>query len=169
MRGWTLLLIGLVACGGTKRAAKDPTDEPPPTQDETPRWEGAAPPEETKPKAAGSTVNEAPGRRADQYDKEATEVVLARAARQVKENCGAAKDEDGKASGPWGKATVQVQLGHNGRSKGVTIPSPFEGKVTGRCIEKAFSNLMFPPWGGSDTTVDWEVEVVEPAGAGKKP
>ena len=27
----------------------------------------------------------------------------------------------GKASGPWGKATLQIQLGKNGHSKGVTV------------------------------------------------
>ena len=84
--------------------------------EETPKWEGAAPPppplsqeekaEKAKPKAGGN-VNEAATRRNDQYDKEATEVVIKRAARQVKENCGHAKDDTGKATGPWGKATLQ--------------------------------------------------------------
>src|SRR4051812_24041398 len=59
---------------------------------------------------------------ADTYDKEATEVILARAARSVKANCGHAKDENGKAVGPWGKTKVAVKLGHNGRSKGATVP-----------------------------------------------
>ena len=81
----------------------------------------------------------------------------------MKENCGQAKDEDGKAVGPWGKTTIQVQLGHNGRSKGTTVPSPFQGKPTGNCVEKAFANLTFPPWSGADAQVDWEVELVEPA------
>jgi hypothetical protein len=108
-------------------------------------------------------VHEQPQRRSDQYDKEATEVVLKRSARQVKENCGAAKDEDGKAAGPWGKLTVQVQLGHAGRSKGITVPPPYADKAVGRCIEKAFANLVFPPWGGQDAQVDWELELLQPA------
>ncbi len=113
-------------------------------------------------------MHEAPSKRSDQYDKEATEMVLKRAARQVKDNCGAAKDESGKAVGPWGKATIQVQLGHNGRSKGTTIPSPYQGKPTGNCVEKAFTNLTFPPWQGQDAEVDWEVELLEPKEPAKK-
>src|SRR5262249_57955604 len=100
--------------------------------------------------------------RHDTYDKEGTEVVLKRAARQVKANCGHAKDESGKASGPWGKTNISVQLGHNGRGKGASVPAPFEGKPTGRCAVRAFSNVTFPPWAGLDSPVDWEVAVVEP-------
>lgn len=155
------IFLGLVACGGEKKPANTGGDVPPSTNDETPKWEGASskPPEEPR---KGATVNEQGARRTDVYDKEATEVVLKRAARQVKDNCGAAKDDNGKAVGPWGKATVQVQLGHNGHSKGVTVPPPYQGKPSGNCVEKAFTNLTFPPWTGSDTQVDWNVELVEP-------
>ncbi len=91
--------------------------------------------------------------------------MLKRAARQVKANCGFATDSDGKAAGPWGKVTIQVNLGHNGHSKGTTIPSPYDGKPVGRCISQAFANLIFPPWGGADMQVDWEVELVQPPAA----
>jgi hypothetical protein len=171
MRMLTFILIGIVACGGAaKREASDPS-EAPAAQDDTPKWEGASAREETPKPTGGAVVNEGDRRRADEYDKEATEVVLKRAARQVKDNCGQAKDETGKATGPWGKATLQIELGHNGRSKGVTVPPPYEGEPTGRCVEKAFTNLTFPPWGGSDTTVSWEVEIPQPGAAetaGKK-
>jgi hypothetical protein len=169
MRGVTFILIGMVACGGAAKRGND-ANEPvglPPVEDDTPKWEGASATPQESPKPKGAHVNEGPTRREDEYDKEATEVVLKRAARQVKDNCGAAKDENGKATGPWGKATLLVQLGHNGRSKGVTVPPPFEGQPTGRCVEKAFTNLTFPPWGGSDTTVEWEVELLEPGAAAK--
>jgi len=177
MRGRLILLgaclcaVGLSACGDKKKA-KDPSDDKPAYTDETPKWEGAGPPPDppsSKPSGGGSssgTINEAPKQRTDQYDKEATEVVLRRAARQVKDNCGAAKDDNGKAVGPWGKTTIQVQLGRNGHSKGTTVPAPYQGKPTGNCVEKAFTNLTFPPWQGADTQVDWEVELVEP---GKEP
>lgn len=180
MRAWIIVgILGTVgaslACGGSKREAKEPTDTPPTSTDETPKWEGASAPDPAAPKPASGTaggggkgVHEAPAQRTDQYDKDATEVVLKRAARQVKANCGQAKDDNGKASGPWGKATLQVQLGHNGHSKGVTVPSPYQGKPTGNCAEKAFTNLTFPPWSGSDTTVDWEVDLVEPGKEGAK-
>src|SRR5262245_8416226 len=153
---WGVIIIaGLVACGGEKKEAKEPTDKP--VAEETPKWEGASRQVEEKPKP-GAKVNEGTTRRSDQYDKEATQVQLKRAARQVKDNCGSAKDENGKASGPWGKATVQVMLGHNGHSQGTTVPAPYQGKPVGNCIERAFTNLQFPPWQGADTQVDWDVE-----------
>ncbi len=95
----------------------------------------------------------------DTYDKEQTEIVLNRAARQVQANCGLAKGEDGKAVGPWGKTTVSIVLGHNGHAKSVTIPEPFDGKPTGNCAVKAFGNLTFPPWTGPDETVEWPIEI----------
>ena len=119
-------------------------------------------------RAAEVVSSEAATRRNNQYDKEATEVVIKRAARQVKENCGHAKDDTGKATGPWGKATLQIQLGAAGRWKGVTIPPPYQGKPVGNCVEKAFSNLTYPPWGGADTEVSWEVEMRPPVSPAKK-
>lgn len=163
---YTLLVIGLVGCGASKReTVKDPSEETQKKDDDTPKWEGASvvkeEPSEPK-KAGGATVHEAPKQRTDQYDKEATEVVLKRSSRQVKDNCGAAKDENGKATGPWGKVTLQIVLGHNGHSKNVTVPASHQGKPVGNCIEKAFTNLSFPPWAGPDTQIDWEVELVQP-------
>ena len=183
MRASTPLLAGVFlcalvsgatsACGGKPKQADDPSNESthkPTTDDGTAstKWEGAsAPPpaSETKtPKGPGVTsVNEGATRRSDVYDKEATEVVVKRSARQVKENCGAAKDESGKAVGPWGKATIQIQLGHNGRSKGITVPAPYQGKPVGNCVEKAFANLTYPPWGGEDAEISWEIELIDPA------
>ena len=155
------------ACGKPKQA-DDPSNESThkPTPDDgtaSTKWEGASPPaptSEAKTRGPNTTVTEAATRRTDVYDKEATEITVKRAARQVKENCGAAKDDTGKAVGPWGKATLQIQLGHNGHSKGLTVPAPFQGKPTGNCIEKAFTNLTFPPWAGADTEISWEVELL---------
>jgi hypothetical protein len=96
------------------------------------------------------------------YDKESVEVGLKRAARQVKANCGATTDEEGKATGPWGKTTVTVKLGHNGHSQGATIGPPYDGKPVGRCTAQAFAILTYPPFAGADTTVDWPVEIVAP-------
>jgi hypothetical protein len=175
------LALALAGCGAKpKQVGEYPAEnsENPENKknEETPKWEGAAPPppplsqeekaEKAKPRAGG--VNEAATRRTDQYDKEATEVVLKRAARQVKENCGQAKDDTGKATGPWGKTTVQIMLGANGRSKGITVPAPYQGKAVGNCVEKAFTNLTFPPWGGSDVEVPWEIEIVNPNEPAKK-
>lgn len=164
-----LLVALVVACGGKPKQADDPSNES--THQSTPddgtqntKWEGASskPATTATSTTAVSSVQEGSARRQDQYDKDSTEVVLKRAARQVHDNCGAAKDDSGKATGPWGKTTITVSLGHNGHSKGVTVPSPYQGKTVGSCIEKAFTNLTFPPWGGSDTDVQWEVELVQP-------
>lgn len=153
----------MFACGNGKPAA-DPSNP-------DPSGEGTSEPESASatPTSAGTgkprgRVNEKSERSLNTYDKEQTDVVLARAARQVKQNCGATKDESGAATGPWGKVTVKVTLGRNGHSRGTVVPAPYDGKPVGRCIAQAFSNLTIPPWAGEDTDVDWEVELVKPEG-----
>ena len=171
----SLFAASVGACGKPKQA-DDPTNESTHKPDDgtgAAKWEGSSSTPsssgEAKPKGpALSSVNEGVTRRTDEYDKEATEVAVKRAARQVKDNCGAAKDENGKASGPWGKATLMIQLGHNGHSRGVSVPAPFQGKASGNCVEKAFTNLTFPPWAGADTEISWEVELVPVSGAAPK-
>jgi hypothetical protein len=168
------IALGAVACGPSKppedassSAANTKKDD----GTENVKWEGASKDDmeahKAGPPAGSQTTPSVKENRHDQYDKEGTEVVLKRAARQVKANCGHAKDDNGKASGPWGKTNVSIQLGHNGRGKGATVPAPFDGKPTGKCAVQAFANLTFPPWSGDDTTVEWEVEIVEPGKEGK--
>jgi hypothetical protein len=96
------------------------------------------------------------------YDRASLEVALKRAARQVKSNCGAATDDNGAANGPWGKTSVTVKLGRNGHSKGGTIPAPYDGKPAGRCAVQAFANIIYAPFAGDDTNVDWPVEITKP-------
>ncbi|HSQ64072.1 MAG TPA: hypothetical protein VLM85_12690 [Polyangiaceae bacterium] len=97
------------------------------------------------------------------YDKDAVEIVLRRAANQVKANCGAATDSDGKRLGPWGATKVSVTLGRNGHVRDVSIPSPYDDKPAGSCAIKAFENLIFPPYAApTDSVVDWDVELVKP-------
>jgi hypothetical protein len=108
----------------------------------------------TDTSAAAATSNAGPHGEA--------EIALKRAARQAKANCGAAKDSDGKATGPFGKTTVNIVLGRNGHSKNVTLDSSFDGKPAGRCIMQAFTNLTYAPWAGADATTQWEVELVQP-------
>src|SRR5262249_44746340 len=157
-------------CGGSKPANDPSSESAKKAEDDTPKWdatsetaESAATTERRKKMPASSssssgmeppsgpsgsavlTPSPAPTqRRTDVYDKEATEVVLNRAARQVKANCGQAKDEDGNAKGPWGKTSITITLGHNGHAKGATVPAPYDGQPTGRCAIQAFSNLTFP-------------------------
>lgn len=97
------------------------------------------------------------------YDKEAVEVQLKRAARQVKGHCGSASDEDGKRNGPWGQTKASVVLGRNGHVKQVTVPAPYDGKPVGVCVTHAFQKLIFPPYAApSDAVIDWDIEIVEP-------
>ena len=153
------LLIG--ACGGGAPAKDPATSETTNHADDTaPKWDSSSQP---TPKSSGSgTTSDPAARSGNVYDKEHTEIALKRGTRQVKDNCGHAKDTDGKLAGPFGKATIQLTLGHNGHMKDVKVPAPFDGKPTGNCIVQSFDNLIFPPWAGADTTIDWEVEVVKP-------
>lgn len=97
------------------------------------------------------------------YDKDAVEIELKRASRQVKANCGSATDDTGKANGPWGKTTANVTIGRNGHIKAVTLPAPYEGTPGGICAANAFEKIQFPPYAGSsDVAVDWEIELVKP-------
>ncbi|HRG96160.1 MAG TPA: hypothetical protein PLR99_07930 [Polyangiaceae bacterium] len=154
--GWFLaptalaVAASLFACGGPKPAetANDVKSDEPAKTDEP-----------TTPSPAATPA----GRSKNTYDKDGTEVALKRAARAVKDSCGDARDESGVATGPWGKLTIQVVLGHAGRVKEVTVPASHADKPAGRCISNAFSGLIFPPWAGEDTPIDWEVELMQPA------
>ncbi len=97
------------------------------------------------------------------YDRDAVEVQLKRAARQIKSNCGSATDDEGKATGPWGSTKASVVLGRNGHVKQVTVPSPYDGKPVGICVVHAFEKLVFPPYAGSsDVSLDWDIEIAAP-------
>ena len=97
------------------------------------------------------------------YDREAVEIVLRRAAGQVKSSCGAASDENGKANGPWGQTKASIRLGRNGHVRGVDVPAPYADKPVGTCVQHAFQNLTYPPYAApSDVTVDWDIELVKP-------
>jgi hypothetical protein len=168
-----VLALVAVACGAPPKPAEDASETP--KEEAAPKWDSDSQTPTTGVPAgtgagAGSTpAKPPPGQRHDQYDKEATEATLKRATRQVKDNCGAAKDDDGKATGPWGKVTLSLVLGPNGHMKSVTVPPPYDGKAVGSCISKAFTNLSFPPWAGQDTPLEWEVEVVKEGAAATPP
>jgi hypothetical protein len=97
------------------------------------------------------------------YDKDSVEIELKRASRQVKANCGSATDDNGTASGPWGKTSAAVTLGRNGHIKDVTIPAPYDGQPDGLCAVNAFKKIQFPPYASSsDVVVQWDIEFVKP-------
>jgi hypothetical protein len=158
------MAIVAMGCGGSPKP-KDPSATP--AADDAPKWDSSSTtnqPQDKTPTTGPVVATPVPatGRSGEVYDKEETEIVLKRAARQVNANCGAATNEDGKATGPWGKGTVTIVLGHNGHSKSATMAPPFDGKPPGKCTVQAFSNMTFPPWGGADMTLDWEVDIAQP-------
>jgi hypothetical protein len=166
----SLLLLGTalsgVACG-TKKPASSPDETDTTTGVPAEKWDTSsqtaeAAKEPAKTGTGAPKVHETASKKDSEYDKEATNVVLNRATRQVKDNCGFATDDTGKATGPWGKLDLKLLLGANGHMRTVTVPDPYAGKPVGRCVEKAFANLIFPPWSGEDTEVTWPAEVVKP-------
>ncbi len=97
------------------------------------------------------------------YDKDEVEAKMRRSAKQIKSNCGAATDDDGKATGPWGTVHATVTLGRNGHVKDVSIPDPYSGKPVGICVSRQLKDLIYPPYAGSsDATIEWDFEVVKP-------
>jgi hypothetical protein len=113
--------------------------------------------------STGTSTPTPPQQEKTAYDRESVEIVLRRAAGQVKSSCGAASDDTGKATGPWGPTKASVRLGRNGHVRGVDVPAPYADKPVGTCIQHAFQNLVFPPYAApADVTVDWDVELVKP-------
>src|SRR5689334_11488736 len=112
------VLIG--ACGGGA-PAKDPANSETTNHadDTAPKWDSTSHPTPTSKGSGGG--GDPTARSGNVYDKEATEIALKRGSRQVKDNCGQAKDADGKLAGPFGKSTVQLTLGHNGHMKDVKV------------------------------------------------
>jgi hypothetical protein len=176
-----VLWVGAAACGGGGKGADSPGTCPDGTvlkgSDCVPSGSGpdstsggdAPASKATKPDpdsasgAAAPPPSDAPSSGGAPYDKDAVEIELKRAGRQVKANCGSATDEDGAATGPWGKTTASVTLGRNGHVKQVTVPAPYDGKAVGVCVVHAFQKIQFPPYGGSvDVVVDREVELAKP-------
>jgi hypothetical protein len=113
--------------------------------------------------STGTSTSTTPAQEKTAYDRDSVELVLKRAAAMVKSSCGAATDESGKASGPWGNTKASVRLGRNGHVRGVDVPAPYGDKPVGTCVVHAFQNLIFPPYAApADVTVDWDVEIVKP-------
>jgi len=97
------------------------------------------------------------------YDKDEIAAKMKRSAKQIKANCGAATDEEGKATGPWGTVHVSVTLGSNGHVKDVAIPDPYKDKPVGTCISRQLMKISFAPYVASDdSTIEEDFEVTKP-------
>jgi hypothetical protein len=149
-----------------KPASDKPAGDKSAQEDSTPQPSPQTPASEDKPQDHVSTApvrsDTVPAGKTP-YDKEAVNAELKRGARQVKANCGAATDDEGKAMGPWGKTKASITLGRNGHVKQVAVPAPYDGKPAGLCVVHAFEKIQFPPYPGeSDVVVDWDVELVRP-------
>ena len=168
-------LLALAACGGGAKQAESPGTCPEGTvlQGESciPEAASATPPKEDdapKGNTNGSTALASGSSKSSDgdtasYDKDAVDAQMKRAAKQVKENCGAASDEDGNKNGPWGSTTATVVLGRNGHVQDVSLPAPYSGKPVGDCVVNSFKKIQFPPYAGSsDASVTWDVEIVKP-------
>ncbi len=182
-------VLVLTACGGETKQADSPGTCPegtvlrgadcvPPEGDKdkavvqdratesTPR-PAPAPAVDAEPSSSSTPVSPASVSSGEKvvYDKDSVEVELKRGSRQVKANCGAATDDDGHATGPWGKTKAIITLGRNGHVKQVTVPAPYDGKPVAFCIAHSFDKIQFPPYAAdSDAVVDWDVELVRPKG-----
>jgi hypothetical protein len=168
-------IVALAACGGGGKQAESPGTCPDGTvlrgDSCLPETIGAtAPKEDDAPKGntnGSSAMSSGSSKSGDgdtaSYDKDAVEAQLRRAAKQVKDNCGSASDEDGNKNGPWGSTTATVVLGRNGHVQEVTLPAPYSGKPVGDCVVNSFKKIQFPPYGGStDVSVPWDVQIVAP-------
>jgi hypothetical protein len=170
-------LVSVTACGGGAKPADSPENcagadcGPPATSsapsshssDDSSSSAGATSDATSGGGAAAAEAPPAPSGSSTPYQRDAVEVELKRAARQVKANCGAATDENGAASGPWGKTTASVTLGRNGHIKEVSVPAPYDGQPEGVCAINAFKKIQFPPYASSsDVVVQWDVEFVKP-------
>jgi hypothetical protein len=172
-------MLALFACGGAAKQADSPGTCPEGTvlkgDDCLPESGGGAKSsgdnDTPKGNTGGSGVSAgSPGGAADDsssgggsYDKEAVDAQLKRAAKQVKDNCGSASDEEGAKTGPWGSTTATVVLGRNGHVHEVSVPAPYSGKPVGDCVVNSFRKIQFPPYAGpSDVSITWDVQIVEP-------
>lgn len=170
--------LAFAACGGGK-PAESPTNDDCPAGTTKKGGDCIMPDDESGPSTASTastasssgtsrpsgdgTPPATPPAEKTAYDKESVDLMLKKAAAQVKGNCGATTDENGKAVGPWGKVKVAVTLARNGRIRDVAVPPPYADKPVGKCIGLAFRNLVYPPYGApADVVVEWEVELVAP-------
>ena len=159
----------LAACGGgNDKPAEDATNANPNAGPCPPSMEKeggeCVPKSGSSSGSESSTSTDTPQTAKVPYDKDNVEMVLKRAALQVKSNCGAATDDTGKPSGPWGQTKVTVTLGRNGHVRDVTIPDPYDGKPTGKCALLAFRGLIFPPYAApADVSVEWDVDIEKPS------
>jgi hypothetical protein len=168
--------LAIAACGGSAQPADAPGicpegtvltgDACSPDSASTPKTSADDTP---KDNAGASSTSAAGSKGADTdtgaavYDKDAVDAQLKRAAKQIKDNCGSASDEDGNKGGPWGSTTATVVLGRNGHVHEVTVPPPYSGKPVGDCAVNSFKKIQFPPYGGStDASVSWDIQIVEP-------
>jgi hypothetical protein len=159
--------VALAACGGESKPAASAGTCPDGTvlhgSDCVPEGSDEAAPAKGKRTSSDDGAEAAPAAGSGTYDRDAVDAELKRAGRQVKSNCGAATDENGEATGPWGKVTVSVVLGRNGHVKGASVPPPYDGKSVGVCVVRAFEKIQFPPYAAAeDKTVQWDVELVAP-------
>jgi len=191
LSGTSYVLLSLAACGGPSKPADAPgtcpdgtvlngsncvpqdsghdapkegpsSSSPMPSPDESPKSASGDDKSGDRPASPPAASGDS-GDSKTPYDRDSVEVELKRGVRQIKANCGAATDDDGQATGPWGRTKASIVLGRNGHVRQVTVPAPFDGKPVGLCVIHSFDKIQFPPYANpSDVTVDWDIDIVQP-------
>lgn len=93
------------------------------------------------------------------FDRQQTQVSIARGARQAAE---CAKIH---TTGPFGDVSVKLVIDNVGKISDAVIPAPFEGTPMGKCVEMAFEHEYIPPWDGPDETMEATVSLKKPDAA----
>ena len=100
------------------------------------------------------------------YDKDAVDVQLKRAARQIKAQLRRGdRRRTAQATGPWGTTKASVMLGRNGHVKQVTDPRPVRRQAGRRLRDRTRSRRSSSRRTPRPATsvLDWDIEIVKPA------
>jgi len=72
------------------------------------------------------------------------------------------------ANQPHGDGVVTVTFAGKGRSTRATLGAPFEGTAMGRCVTRAFVDIIIAPFEGPDVDLTYPVNLKPGASKPKK-
>jgi hypothetical protein len=88
------------------------------------------------------------------FDEAQAKILLARAAK----NAGTCVDVVGKNQ-PHGDAAVTITFSGVGKSSKATVGAPFDGTPIGKCVVRAFVNIIIAPFEGPDVEIKQRVSL----------
>lgn len=109
-----------------------------------------------------AAAHESDAEKKAKFDDKQAELEMKRAARSA-ETCAGVVTE----AGPSGTAKVHLTFGNDGHVSASDVDAPFKDTATGKCVLRAMSAVIVPPFAGDAVTRDWDVEVA--AGAAPPP